>query len=101
MAGMAEVESDQLRETVEKMHGGTATLSQSVPVRETFEGNTVWEGVVHVFRLEGRPNIALRLRLVLADRGRFEAAVLCRAASAASRWPANCGAGSDCCRTQR
>jgi hypothetical protein len=26
-----------------------------VPVRETFEGQTVWKGVVHVFDLEGHP----------------------------------------------
>jgi hypothetical protein len=52
---MIEVETDQLREAVEHMHGGTATLAQSVPVRETFEGKTVWEGVVHVFDLTGHP----------------------------------------------
>jgi hypothetical protein len=44
---------EQLRETVERMHGGTATLAQSVPVREIFGGTTVWEGVVHVFHLTG------------------------------------------------
>jgi hypothetical protein len=48
-------EVDQLREAVEKMHGGAATLAQSVPVKETFEGKTVWEGVVHVFDLAGNP----------------------------------------------
>ncbi len=37
------------------MHGGTATLAQSVPVNETFEGKPVWEGVVHVFDLAGHP----------------------------------------------
>jgi hypothetical protein len=52
---MAEVEADQLKEAVERMHGGTATLAQSVPVRETFEGKPVWEGVVHVFDLAGHP----------------------------------------------
>jgi hypothetical protein len=62
-------EAAQLREAVEKMQGGTATFSQTVPVRETFESKTVWEGVVHVFRLTGQPDRALRLRLVLADRG--------------------------------
>jgi|HubBroStandDraft_2_1064218.scaffolds.fasta_scaffold363410_2 hypothetical protein len=46
---------DQLREAVEKMHDGTATLTQAVPVREIFEGKPVWEGVVHVFRLTGHP----------------------------------------------
>lgn len=45
----------QLREAVEKMHGSTATLAQSVPVRETFQGKPVWEGVVHVFDLAGHP----------------------------------------------
>jgi hypothetical protein len=45
----------QLKEAVENMHGGTAALAQSVPVRETFEGKPVWEGVVHVFRLTGHP----------------------------------------------
>src|SRR4051812_4993062 len=52
---MTEVEADQLRDAVQKMHGGTATLAQSVPVRETFEGKTVWEGVVHVFDLADHP----------------------------------------------
>jgi hypothetical protein len=51
-------EHDQLKEAVEHMHGGTATLAQSVPVRETFEGKTVWEGVVHVFDLAGHPTAA-------------------------------------------
>src|ERR1700716_3315691 len=52
---MTEIDSNQLREAVENMHGGTATLAQSVPVRETFEGKPVWEGVVHVFDLSGHP----------------------------------------------
>jgi hypothetical protein len=43
----------EFKDAIERMHGGTATLAQSVPVRETFEGKTVWEGVVHVFDLAG------------------------------------------------
>ena len=39
-------------------HGGQATLVQTVSVRETFQGQTVWEGVVHVFDLEGHPQAA-------------------------------------------
>ncbi len=50
-----EVEPDQLKAAVEGMHGGTATLVQSVPVKETFEGKTVWDGVVHVFELANNP----------------------------------------------
>ena len=48
-------DTDQVRDAVEKMHGGTATLAQSVPVRETFGGKPVWEGVVQVFDLSGHP----------------------------------------------
>jgi hypothetical protein len=45
----------ELKTAVESMHGGTATLAQSVPVRETFGGKPVWEGVVQVFDLSGHP----------------------------------------------
>jgi hypothetical protein len=52
---MVEVETAELKHAVESQHGGRATLAQSVPVRETFEGKPVWEGVVHVFDLAGNP----------------------------------------------
>ena len=52
---MAEVTSDELKVHIERLHGGTATLVQSVPVRESFEQHTVWNGVVHVFELAGHP----------------------------------------------
>jgi hypothetical protein len=52
---MREIEPQQLKEAVEKMHGGTATLAQTVPILETFEGKIVWEGVVHVFDLADHP----------------------------------------------
>jgi len=35
---MTEVDLNELRVAVECQHGGHATLAQSVPVRETFEG---------------------------------------------------------------
>ena len=52
---MTEVEVSQLKRTIENMHGGKASFAQLVPVRETFEGKPVWEGVVHVFDLAGHP----------------------------------------------
>jgi hypothetical protein len=52
---MSAPEKGALRDAVQKMHGGTATLVQSVPVSETFHGATVWEGVVHVFDLADNP----------------------------------------------
>jgi hypothetical protein len=51
---MAEIEVvDQLKEAVEYMHGGIATLAQSVPVSETFEEQTAWQ--VYIFDLAGHP----------------------------------------------
>ena len=44
-----------LQQAIESQHGGKATLAQSVPVREAFEGKPVWEGIVHVFDLAGHP----------------------------------------------
>jgi hypothetical protein len=51
---MTEVDG-QLKEAIETQHGGTATLVHAVPVKETFKGQTVWEGIVHVFDLDGHP----------------------------------------------
>jgi hypothetical protein len=50
-----EVSVDQLKQAVEGQHGGTATLVDVLPVKEVFDGKTVWEDVVHVFDLEGHP----------------------------------------------
>ncbi len=49
------LESEQLKQAVERSHGGVARLVQSAPVLESFEGKPVWEGVVHVFDLDGNP----------------------------------------------
>jgi hypothetical protein len=48
----------ELRTAVENMHQCSAQLAQSVPVTETHNGATVWEGVVHVFDLTGHPKAA-------------------------------------------
>jgi hypothetical protein len=55
MANVIELSADQPKKAVESQRGCTATLAQSVPVIETFGGKTVWEGVVHVFRIDGHP----------------------------------------------
>ena len=47
--------TDELRQAVEHQHGGTAKFYQSVPVKEAHNGEAVWQGVVHVFDLEGHP----------------------------------------------
>ena len=38
-----------------KLHGCDATYLETVPVVEEFQGQTVWEGDVEVFELEGHP----------------------------------------------
>lgn len=52
---MEEVSTDQLKASVEGQHGGKAALVEAVPVKEEWQGKTVWEGIVHVFDLEGHP----------------------------------------------
>jgi hypothetical protein len=50
-----DIEGSQLLNAVEQQHSCHATFAQTVPVRETFHGQPVWEGVVHVFDLGGHP----------------------------------------------
>ncbi len=44
-----------LAKVVTSQHGGTARFREIVPVSETFNGQLVWEGEVHVFDLDGHP----------------------------------------------
>jgi len=47
---------NQLKSAVERLLNCKAHTPHSVPILETFEGKTMWEGVVHVFDLTGHPN---------------------------------------------
>jgi hypothetical protein len=40
---------------IRRVHGAEAVHVESVPVKETFQGQTVWEGIVEVFDLVGHP----------------------------------------------
>jgi len=46
---------EELREVIRNLHGVEARYVESVPVKEMFRGETVWEGVVEVFDLIGHP----------------------------------------------
>ena len=46
---------EELRKVIRKLHGAKAKHTKSVPVKETFKGQTVWDGVVEVFELKGHP----------------------------------------------
>jgi hypothetical protein len=45
----------ELRDVIRHLHGAKATHLESVPVTESFQGQTVWDGIVEVFRLKGHP----------------------------------------------
>ncbi len=45
----------ELKEVIQRLHGVESTHVESVPVKESFQGKTVWEGVVEVFHLHGHP----------------------------------------------
>lgn len=46
---------DELKDVILKLHGSEATHVETVPVKETFQGQTVWEGDVEVFDLADHP----------------------------------------------
>jgi len=46
---------EELKDVIHRLHGATATHRESVPVKEVFQGQTIWDGVVEVFDLKGHP----------------------------------------------
>jgi hypothetical protein len=46
---------EELRDVIRRLHGAEATHVASVPVKEVFGGQTVWDGIVEVFELRGHP----------------------------------------------
>jgi hypothetical protein len=59
---------EELRDAIHHLHGGKATHRESVPIKEVFQGQTVWDGIVEVFDLEGHPR-ASRVYAWLHDTG--------------------------------
>jgi hypothetical protein len=49
---------EELKAVIRRLHGTEATHIESVAVKETFQGKTVWEGVVEVFALHSHPQAA-------------------------------------------
>jgi hypothetical protein len=46
---------DELRDVIRRLHGVESRHLESVPIKETFRGKTVWDGCVEVFELIGHP----------------------------------------------
>jgi hypothetical protein len=45
----------ELKKAILRLHGATAEHLGSAPVHEEFEGETVWQGTVEVFKLTDHP----------------------------------------------
>jgi hypothetical protein len=52
-------ELQRLQRTILDLHGCHSTHLRSERVHETVDGETAWEGVVHVFALKGHPKAGL------------------------------------------
>ena len=46
---------EELRDVIKHLHGVESLHVESVPIKETFQGKTVWKGIVEVFDLKGHP----------------------------------------------
>jgi len=46
---------EELQDVIRRLHGSESTHVETVPVVETFNGQTVWEGEVEVFDLLDHP----------------------------------------------
>ena len=60
---------DKIKRTVEATVEGVVTHKESVPVVETFRGQTVWEGVVEVFDVADPPPAVAYGWAVESDKG--------------------------------
>ena len=53
---MAYTYIDELRDVIRRLHGVDSTHVESVPIKETFQGKTIWDGIVEVFDLKNHAN---------------------------------------------
>ena len=46
---------EEFKDVIRRRHGAEADHVDSVPIKETVRGQTVWEGIVEVFELHNHP----------------------------------------------
>jgi len=46
---------ERLQQAIRDLHGLDSEHVESVPIHEVFQGKTVWQGTVDVFRVRGHP----------------------------------------------
>ncbi len=64
---MVELGINELKDAVEAQVGGDATFLESVLVRDTFQGQIQWNGMVAVFKIENNPRGARRAYVWIYD----------------------------------
>ena len=45
----------ELQDVIRRLHGAEATHVETVPIKEEFQGQTIWQGEVEVFDLHNHP----------------------------------------------
>jgi hypothetical protein len=94
-------------EAFKRLHGCEAIYLETIPVVETFQGKTVWEGDVEVFGLKGHPKASkgygwtftkdngipktvavLELPPVISPKTAVQAALISETKKGATRFPA-------------
>jgi hypothetical protein len=46
---------EELKDAIQKLHGGYSRHRESVSIKEFFKGKTIWDGTVEVFDLHNHP----------------------------------------------
>jgi hypothetical protein len=54
--GAAMTYIEELRDVIHHLHGVDSRHLESVPIKETLNGKTIWDGTVEVFELIGHSN---------------------------------------------
>ena len=49
---------EELKDVIRCLHGVESAHVQIIPVKEIFQGKTVWDGIVEVFDLKNHPTAA-------------------------------------------
>lgn len=91
--GNLQIRTPPLKCAVESQHGGTATLAQSVPVKEVFDGKTVWH-------LASHPKATRAYAWSSPVEGSTKRRFLCRAARKGYYGASGGGTGCDCRGTE-
>jgi hypothetical protein len=63
---------ESLQNAVQQAHGCIVKHLESVPIRETFQGKTVWDGTVEVFALIDHPKTKRAYAWGYPEKGELE-----------------------------